>query len=122
MDACSTHVDHLTLPPNTSSDLTFHRNVAEFYYVINGQERSRRGHGRGDRAIRPATPSRFNSRTCSFENNSSETLDLMVVGISRDNEKRGELVDDALARRRNGSYTLPCSVIGGAWLFTFYRF
>jgi mannose-6-phosphate isomerase-like protein (cupin superfamily) len=38
----------------------------------------------------------------SFENNSGEMLELMVVGISRDNEKRVDVVDgDALARRRN---------------------
>jgi hypothetical protein len=35
-------------------------------------------------------------------NTSGETLELMIVGISRDNEKRVDMVDgDALARRRN---------------------
>ena len=35
----------------------------------------------------------------SFENNSSETLEMMVVGVSRDNEKRVDVVEgNALAR------------------------
>jgi hypothetical protein len=48
-------------------------------------------------------PSQSNSMTVhSFENNSGETLELMVVGISRDNLKRVDVVDgDALARRHN---------------------
>ena len=38
----------------------------------------------------------------SFENNAGETLELMVVGISRDNNKGVEIVDgDALAHRCN---------------------
>jgi mannose-6-phosphate isomerase-like protein (cupin superfamily) len=100
------YVDHLALPPNTSTGPHLHREVAEFYYVINGQGTvtiSAQGMGTETAPIRSgdAIPIQLND-VHSFENNSGETLELMVVGISRDNERRVDVVDgEALARRRN---------------------
>jgi mannose-6-phosphate isomerase-like protein (cupin superfamily) len=80
--------------------------VAEFYYVMNGQGTvtiSAQGTGAETAPIRAgdAIPIQLND-VHSFENNSGDTLELMVVGISRDNEKRVDVVDgDALGRRRN---------------------
>src|SRR5437667_191213 len=100
------YVDHLALPPNTSTGPHLHREVAEFYYVMNGQGTvtiSAQGAGTETGEVRAgdACPIQLND-VHSFENNSGETLELMVVGISRDNEKRVDVVDgDALGRRRN---------------------
>src|SRR6266404_51886 len=100
------YVDHLTLPPNSSTGAHLHREVAEFYYVMNGQGTvtiSAQGAGTETASVRAgdAIPIQLND-IHSFENNSGETLEIMVVGISRDSERRVDVVDgDALARRRN---------------------
>ena len=100
------YVDHLALPPNTSTGPHLHREVAEFYYVMNGQGTvtiSAQGMGTETAPIRAgdAIPIQLND-VHSFESNSGETLELMVVGISRDNARRVDVVDgEALARRRN---------------------
>jgi mannose-6-phosphate isomerase-like protein (cupin superfamily) len=100
------YVDHLVLPPNASTGPHLHREVAEFYYVMNGQGTvtiSAQGSGAETAPVRAgdAIPIQLND-VHSFENTSGEALELMVVGISRDNERRVDVVDgDALARRRN---------------------
>ena len=72
------YVDHLALPPNTSTGLHLHREVAEFYYVMNGQGTvtiSAQGAGTETAAVRAgdAIPIQLND-VHSFENNSGETL------------------------------------------------
>ncbi len=100
------YVDHLALPPNASTGPHLHREVAEFYYVMSGEGKvtiSAQGSGTETAGIRvgDAIPIQLND-VHSFENNSRETLEMMVVGVSRDNEKRVDVVDgNALARRRN---------------------
>jgi mannose-6-phosphate isomerase-like protein (cupin superfamily) len=100
------YVDHLALPPNTSTGPHLHREVAEFYYVMNGQGKvtiSVQGAGAESAPIRAgdAVPIQLND-VHSFANNSGETLELLVVGVSRDNEKRVDIVEgEALPRRRN---------------------
>jgi mannose-6-phosphate isomerase-like protein (cupin superfamily) len=100
------YVDHLALPANSSTGPHMHREVAEFYYVMNGQGAvtiSAQGTGAETAPIRAgdAIPIQLND-VHSFENTSGETLELMVVGVSRDNERRVDVVDgDALVRRRN---------------------
>jgi mannose-6-phosphate isomerase-like protein (cupin superfamily) len=80
--------------------------VAEFYYVMNGQGTvtiSAQGTGTESGPVRAgdAIPIQLND-VHSFENNSGETVELLVVGISRDNQKRVDIVDgEALARKRN---------------------
>lgn len=100
------YVDHLLLPPNTSTGPHLHREVAEFYYVMNGQgtvtitaqgaSSETAPIGAGD-----AIPIQLND-VHSFENSSGQPLELMVVGISRDNERRVDVVDGAaiMPRRR----------------------
>ena len=100
------YVDHLVLPPNTSTGPHLHREVAEFYYVMNGQGTvtiSSQGANAETAPIHAgdAIPIQLND-VHSFENTAGDTLELMVVGISRDNERRVDVVDgDALGRRRN---------------------
>ena len=100
------YVDHVALPPNTSTGPHLHKEVAEFYYVMSGQGTVTIPAQGGAVETAPvrvgdAIPIQLND-VHSFENNSSETLELMVVGISRDNGRRVDVVDgEALPRRRN---------------------
>ncbi len=100
------YVDHLVLPPNSSTGPHLHREVAEFYYVMNGQGEvtvSSQGASAETASIRAgdAIPIQLND-VHSFENSSNEPLELMIVGVARDDEKRVDVVDgDALQRRRN---------------------
>jgi mannose-6-phosphate isomerase-like protein (cupin superfamily) len=100
------YVDHLALPPNTSTGPHLHREVAEFYYVMSGRGTvtiSTQGTGAETAAVQAgdAIPIQLND-VHSFENGSRETLELMIVGVSRDREKRVDVVDgDALPRSRN---------------------
>src|SRR5438876_7009884 len=68
------YVDHLTLPPNTSTGPHLHREVAEFYYVMSGQGTvtiSAQGAGTETGQVRAgdAIPIQLND-VHSFENNS----------------------------------------------------
>lgn len=91
------YVDHLVLPPNTSTGPHLHREVAEFYYVIRGQGAvtlSAEGGGSEVAPIQPgdAIPIQLNE-VHSFENAGSEPLEFMIVGVSRDSNRRIDSVD-----------------------------
>ena len=93
------YVDHLLLPPNASTGAHLHREVAEFYYVM-----------KGDGVIAAATetapihpgdavPIQLNEAH-SVENTGTEPLELLIVGVSRDNTRRVDSIDVAGPHRR----------------------
>ncbi len=91
------YVDHLVLPPSTSTGPHLHREVAEFYYVMSGHgavTMSAEGGGSEVALIRSgdAIPIQLNE-VHSFENTGSELLEFMIVGVSRDSNRRIDSVD-----------------------------
>jgi mannose-6-phosphate isomerase-like protein (cupin superfamily) len=100
------YVDHLLLPPGTSTGLHLHHEVAEFYYVLNGRGSVTIAAGWNAPETAPiqvgdAIPILLNE-IHSFENTGSEPLEFMIVGVSRDSNKRIDSVDvQNLPRRGN---------------------
>jgi len=89
------YVDHLLLPPGSSTTPHMHTEVAEFYYVMSGEGTASVGGGRGGAETAPvkagdAIPINL-SEVHSFANTGSEALELMIVGISRDGHKTDEI-------------------------------
>jgi mannose-6-phosphate isomerase-like protein (cupin superfamily) len=98
------YVDHLVLPPNTSTGPHLHREIAEFYYVMNGQGTvtvSSQGVAPETALIRPgdAIPIQL-GEAHSFENTAGEPLEFMIVGVSRDSTRRVDVIDAGSVRRR----------------------
>ena len=90
------YVDHLLLAPRASTVPHLHREVAEFYYVMKGAG-SVTVSDRDFLETAPiregdAIPIQLND-VHSFENNGSEPLEFLVVGVSRDNTRHVDVVD-----------------------------
>jgi mannose-6-phosphate isomerase-like protein (cupin superfamily) len=91
------YVDHLVLPPNTSTGPHLHREVAEFYYVMSGQGAVTVSAEGGGSEVAPiqagdAIPIQLNE-VHSFGNSGREPLEFMIVGVSRDSSRRIDSVD-----------------------------
>ena len=92
------YVDHLVVPPGGSTRPHLHREVAEFYYVMNGEGVANVG---GETArIRggDAIPIQLND-SHSFENSGTQPLEFLIVGVSRDSNRRVDSVDVTGTRR-----------------------
>jgi len=91
------YVDHLVLPPRTSTGPHLHREVAEFYYVMSGQGTVTLSAESSDSETASihagdAVPIQLND-VHSFENTGSEPLEFMIVGVSRDSNRRIDSID-----------------------------
>ena len=91
------YVDHLLLPPGSSTSPHMHTEVAEFYYVMSGEGTvTVSSGGRGGAA--ETAPIKANdaipinlSEVHSFANTGSAPLEFMIVGVSRDGHKTDEI-------------------------------
>ena len=86
------YVDHLVLPPGASSGPHLHREVAEFYYVMNGEGTATVALETAPIQSGDAVPIQLNEAH-SFENTGSQPLEFLIVGVSRDNIRRVDSVD-----------------------------
>jgi mannose-6-phosphate isomerase-like protein (cupin superfamily) len=99
------YVDHLVLPAGASIGSHLHHEVAEFYYVVNGEGTvtvSSTGSSAETASIHPgdAIPIQL-GEIHSFENSGSAPLEFMIVGVARDTTRRVDSVD-AKTVGRNG--------------------
>jgi mannose-6-phosphate isomerase-like protein (cupin superfamily) len=92
------YVDHLVLPPGTSTGSHLHHEVAEFYYVMNGAGTVSVLNETAPIRAGDAIPIQLNDPHA-LENTGNEPLELLIVGVSRDNTRRVDSVDVPAARR-----------------------
>ena len=93
------YVDHLVLLPGTSTGPHLHREVAEFYYVMSGEGAVTVGAETGGSEVPPiragdAIPIQLNE-VHAFENTGDGPLEFLIVGVSRDSNKRIDSIDVA---------------------------
>jgi mannose-6-phosphate isomerase-like protein (cupin superfamily) len=93
------YVDHLVLPPGTSTGSHLHREVAEFYYVMDGEGAVSVGVETAPVRAGDAIPIQL-TESHAVENTGTRPLEFLIVGVSRDNTRRVDSVDSQSARRQ----------------------
>ena len=99
------YVDHLVLPPGAAAAPHLHREVAEFYYVMNGEGTATVSAGAQSEAetapikAGDAVPIQLNE-VHAFENTGTQPLEFLIVGVSRDDNRRIDLVEGVNMRGR----------------------
>ena len=92
------YVDHLVVAPGATTTPHLHREVAEFYYVMNGDGNATVAAESAPIHAGDAVPIQLNE-SHSFENTGTQPLEFLIVGVSRDNTRRVDSVDVAAPRR-----------------------
>jgi mannose-6-phosphate isomerase-like protein (cupin superfamily) len=93
------YMDHLLLPPSASTGAHFHREVAEVYYIMSGEGAVTVGNQRDGSETAPirtgdTIPIQLNELH-SIQNSEGAPLEVMIIGVARDNNKRVDVVDAA---------------------------
>ncbi len=96
------YVDHLVLPASSSTGPHLHREVAEFYYVMNGEGAVTVANETAPIRAGDAVPIQLND-VHSFANTGGQPLEFLIVGVSRDNTRRIDSVDVQGGGRRSGN-------------------
>jgi mannose-6-phosphate isomerase-like protein (cupin superfamily) len=86
------YVDHLVLPPGASAGAHLHREVAEFYYVMSGEGSATVANETAAIRTGDAIPIQL-GEPHAFENNGTQPLEFLIVGVSRDAGRRVDVVE-----------------------------
>ena len=92
------YVDHLVIQPGGTTAPHLHREVAEFYYVMNGDGTATVANESTAIHAGDAIPIQLNDAH-SFENTGAKALEFLIVGVSRDNNRHIDSVELPVVRR-----------------------
>ena len=92
------YVDHLVLAPGTSTKAHLHRELAEFYYVMNGDGTANVVNETASIHAGDAVPIQLNE-SHAFQNTGTQPMEFLIVGVSRDNHRRVDSVETTIAPR-----------------------
>ena len=104
------YVDHLLVPPGSSTGAHLHRDVAEVYYVMKGTGTITVGVAPGRGGAPETAPIKEGdaipiqlSEIHSVQNQGSDPLEFLIIGVSRDATRRVDSIDarDLPSRRGN---------------------
>jgi mannose-6-phosphate isomerase-like protein (cupin superfamily) len=102
------YVDHMVLPPGASTTPHMHMEVAEFYYVMNGEGSVTVASGGRGAAAETASIKAMDAipinlgEVHSFKNTGSAPLEFMIVGVSREGHKVDSIDVNPQGRGRGG--------------------
>lgn len=93
------YVDHLVVPAGSSTSAHLHREVGEFYYVMAGDGTAKVANETAPIHSGDAIPIQL-GEAHSFENTGTQPLEFLIVGVSRDSNRRVDRVDASGGRRQ----------------------